>query len=89
MTAPSTTQGLALDLGKPLTAAEVSARTGIAVSTLHNWARNNTGPRSAKLGRRVVWFENDLNAWIEERPRSSHLANRRGWSVFPLGVAVS
>lgn len=43
---------------------EVSEETGIPAATLRYWRHIGTGPRSAKLGRRVVYRRSDVEAWI-------------------------
>lgn len=45
---------------------EIADRTGIPLATLR-WYRHRGegGPRTWKLGRRVVAYEDDVNAWIE------------------------
>lgn len=45
--------------------AEVSDMTGVPVNTLRFWRANSRGPRSAKLGKRVVYRESDVQAWID------------------------
>ena len=44
---------------------EVSELTGIAEATLRFWRHTGTGPPSAKLGRRVVYREAEVLAWID------------------------
>lgn len=44
---------------------EVSDATGVPEATLRFWRHSGTGPRSAKLGRRVVYREEDVVAWID------------------------
>lgn len=44
---------------------EVAARTGIAQSTLRWWRQSGQGPRSAKFGKRIVYRESDVEAWID------------------------
>ncbi|QCX28078.1 helix-turn-helix transcriptional regulator [Nocardioides jishulii] len=46
---------------------EVSEMTGIPAATLRFWRHQGTGPRSTKLGRRVVYREADVIAWIDEQ----------------------
>lgn len=47
---------------------EVAEMTGIPLATLRFWrASGHTGPKSAKLGRRVVYREADVLAWIDEQ----------------------
>jgi len=43
----------------------VSERTGIPLSTLRYYRLNGLGPRSFKLGRRVMYAIDDVEAWIE------------------------
>lgn len=51
--------------GRPLDVEAVSRITGIAVGTLRNWKCQGRGPRCSKLGKRVVYFERDIEAFIE------------------------
>ncbi len=44
---------------------EVAALTGIPENTLRFWRHSGTGPKSAKLGRRVVYREEDVRAWLD------------------------
>lgn len=46
---------------------EAAALTGIPEATLRFYRHQGTGPRSFKLGRRVVYREDDVLAWIEEQ----------------------
>ncbi|UYM05459.1 helix-turn-helix transcriptional regulator [Solicola gregarius] len=50
---------------KLLRVSEVSDLTGIPEATLRFWRHQGTGPKSAKLGRRVVYREVDVIAWID------------------------
>jgi predicted DNA-binding transcriptional regulator AlpA len=43
----------------------VSERTGVPLSTLRHYRLNGIGPRSFKLGRRVMYAVEDVDAWIE------------------------
>lgn len=44
---------------------EVSQRTGLSVASLR-WMRHmGQGPRSFRLGRRVVYRAEDVDAWID------------------------
>jgi predicted DNA-binding transcriptional regulator AlpA len=47
-----------------------AARVGLSVSTLNKMRLNGTGPRYAKLGRRVLYDIRDLEAWVAERKRN-------------------
>jgi predicted DNA-binding transcriptional regulator AlpA len=44
---------------------EVAEVTGIPEATLRFWRHEGRGPKSAKLGRRVVYREADVLAWID------------------------
>jgi predicted DNA-binding transcriptional regulator AlpA len=44
---------------------DVAALTGIPEATLRFWRHERRGPKSAKLGRRVVYREEDVLAWID------------------------
>lgn len=52
--------------GKLLTTAEVSERTRVPVETLryYRWL-GDRGPRSFKVGRRVLYAAEDVEAWLE------------------------
>lgn len=48
---------------------EVAERTRIPEATLR-WYRSacpDRGPRSFSLGRRIAYFEDDVEAWLKER----------------------
>jgi len=66
-----------------LTIAEVAAIVRAPIATLRYWRHLGTGPRSFRLGRRVVYRAGDLRAWIalqasNPRPRTD---DRSSWSV--------
>jgi predicted DNA-binding transcriptional regulator AlpA len=51
---------------KIVTIKEVSARLGIPEATLRYWRfLGSQGPKSFTLGRRVVYAEEDVEAWIQ------------------------
>ena len=47
-----------------MTVAEVAAETTLATETLYTWRHLGTGPRSFKLGTRVVYRRSDVAAWL-------------------------
>ena len=47
-----------------LTIAEVAELLRSPVATLRYWRYTGTGPRSFKIGRRVVYSRSELDAWI-------------------------
>jgi excisionase family DNA binding protein len=48
-----------------LTIAEVAALLRAPVATLRYWRHLGTGPRSFRLGRRVLYRREDLHTWID------------------------
>jgi predicted DNA-binding transcriptional regulator AlpA len=50
---------------------EVSEITRTPVSTLRYWRHRGEGPKSFKLGRRVVYREDVVTSWIEERAEAT------------------
>ena len=50
-----------------LTVDEAAAIVRAPAATLRYWRHVGTGPRSFKLGRRVVYKRCDIDAWIAER----------------------
>lgn len=49
------------------TTKEAAAITRAPESTLRYWRHLGIGPKSFKLGRRVVYRESDILAWIDEQ----------------------
>jgi excisionase family DNA binding protein len=47
-----------------LTIAEAAVVLRTPVATLRYWRHRKTGPRSFRLGRRVLYRRDDLRAWI-------------------------
>jgi predicted DNA-binding transcriptional regulator AlpA len=60
-----TETGMAMAMETLLRIEEVSELTGIPVNTLRFWRSTRGGPQSAKLGRRIVYRERDVQAWID------------------------
>ncbi|MFR9803151.1 helix-turn-helix transcriptional regulator [Pseudonocardia sp. RS010] len=50
-----------------LTLDEAGRRIGRSVETMRYWRRLGQGPRTFKLGRRVVVAESDLVDWINQQ----------------------
>jgi len=50
-----------------LTIAEAAELLRAPVATLRYWRHLGTGPRSFRLGRRVLYRRDDLDAWIDAR----------------------
>nr|WP_208390599.1 helix-turn-helix domain-containing protein [Brooklawnia cerclae] len=50
-----------------LTTPEVAEQIRVPEATLRYWRHMGLGPRSAKLGRRVVYREDDVLAWLDAK----------------------
>ncbi|HEY2297978.1 MAG TPA: helix-turn-helix domain-containing protein [Jatrophihabitans sp.] len=48
-----------------ITITEASERLRTPAATLRYWRHVGVGPKSFKIGRRVVYRRDDLEAWIE------------------------
>jgi len=48
-----------------MTTAEVACYTRLSEETLRYFRQRDEGPRFAKLGRRVFYRRQDVDAWIE------------------------
>ena len=60
--------GIAMDTSTDLlTTAEVAIITRAPVSTVRYWRHLGTGPRSFRLGRRVVYRRQEVEQWLSER----------------------
>jgi len=46
---------------------EAAAYLRTPEATLYYWRHKGTGPRSMKVGRRVVYRQSDLDAWLDEQ----------------------
>ena len=54
-----------------LTISEVAAIVRAPIATLRYWRHLGTGPRSFRLGRRVVYRVGDLHTWINTQADAS------------------
>jgi excisionase family DNA binding protein len=50
-----------------LTTQEVADKLRTSEGTLRFWRHKGTGPRSARLGKRVVYRTSDVEAWLADR----------------------
>src|SRR3712207_8969070 len=85
MTQPAT--GRQPDL---LTITEAADLLRAPVATLRYWRHLGTGPRSFRLGRRVLYRWDDLHAWIDHE-RAEDAAGRRrptGGARRPAGCKI-
>jgi|tagenome__1003787_1003787.scaffolds.fasta_scaffold20698509_2 excisionase family DNA binding protein len=60
-----------------LTIAEAAELLRAPVATLRYWRHCNIGPRSFRLGRRVLYRREDLRAWIDVQHRQDNSAGAR------------
>lgn len=46
---------------------DVSEQTGVPINTLRYWRnrKQGEGPKSARLGRRVVYLQSDVDEWVK------------------------
>lgn len=44
---------------------QVHEWVGVPVNTLRYWRQRKIGPPSARIGRRVIYRESDVEAWID------------------------
>lgn len=51
---------------KIVTLNQIHERTGIPLNTLRYYRTTGIGPKTFRLGGRVVAFEDDVEAWIQE-----------------------
>ena len=50
---------------------EAAAKTGMSVSTLNKWRVAGFGPKFVKLGKRVLYRDEDIESFITASIRSS------------------
>jgi predicted DNA-binding transcriptional regulator AlpA len=54
-----------------LTLEEIAQRTRKPINTLRWYRHRGEGPKTFKLGRAVVAYEHDVEAWIAEQAKAS------------------
>lgn len=55
---------------------DLAERIGVARQTLARWACEGSGPAIYKIGRRAMYDEAEVSAWLETRRRRHHEAIR-------------
>jgi len=55
-----------------LTMKEVAARTRSPVTTLRYWRQKGRGPQAFRVGRRLVYRERDVTAWLDAQRKADH-----------------
>jgi prophage regulatory protein len=53
-----------------LTKREVLARVRVTYPTIWKWMREGRFPRSRAMGFRSMWFEHEVEAWLESLPNT-------------------
>jgi predicted DNA-binding transcriptional regulator AlpA len=61
---------------KLLTIGEVSDRTRVPLATLRYWRHIGQGPPLFALGKRIVGYEAEVEAWIADQAATDRLASR-------------
>lgn len=57
-----------------MTMEEVSEEYRVPVATLRFWRHKGTGPASFKIGRRVMYRREDVQAWLQEQIEAQGVA---------------
>ena len=50
---------------------EIASATGLPVATLRWYRHRGIGPKTFLLGRRVVAYETDVEAWVEQQAQAA------------------
>lgn len=61
-------------MGRLLTLAEAAEQLRRPVNTLRHWRYAGTGPASFRMGRRVMYREEDLVNWVDAQLRVERAA---------------
>jgi hypothetical protein len=64
------------DVPELWTTSEVASVTRAPVSTVRYWRHIGSGPRSFRLGKRVVYRRTDVESWLAEREADADAADR-------------
>jgi predicted DNA-binding transcriptional regulator AlpA len=68
MNGPPGEMEIAMDISTELlTTAEVAVITRAPVATVRYWRHLGTGPKSFRVGRRVVYRRHEVEQWLSER----------------------
>ena len=54
-----------------LTVEEIAAELRVPAGTFRSWRSRKVGPRSFKIGRRVVYKLSDVKAWLDKQEQST------------------
>jgi predicted DNA-binding transcriptional regulator AlpA len=53
---------------------QIAERTGVPLATLRWYRHRGEGPRTWRLGRRVVAYEDDVNSWLDQQAQAAGAA---------------
>lgn len=67
----------AMRMGKTLTIAEVSKRSGVGISTLDHWRIDGMGPPAQRIDGRISYDEEAFEAWLATYKASSATGRQR------------
>lgn len=67
MTDPVSTKVNEIGLVPLLTAREVAEYLNVTEAAVYNWVKEGRGPRSHRVGRRMRFRREDVDAWLESR----------------------
>jgi hypothetical protein len=72
-----------------LTITEAAVLLRAPAATLRYWRHCNIGPRSFRLGRRVLYRRDDLHAWIDDQHRQDASRRANGALTQPDRLSAS
>jgi DNA-binding transcriptional MerR regulator len=49
---------------------------GIPVNTVHYWRAQGIGPKGRKVGKRVLYVWDDVEAWLDQKAAADPMADR-------------
>lgn len=64
-------------MARRLTIAEVSERSGVAISTLDHWRINGMGPAAERIDGRISYDEEAFEAWLQTFNARAESGRRR------------
>lgn len=58
-------------MDKWLTSEEVATLAGVTLPTFYTWRGRGDAPRGARLGRKIMFKESDVQEWLTSRVEDS------------------
>ncbi|MEZ9126912.1 helix-turn-helix transcriptional regulator [Vibrio splendidus] len=57
-----------------LSTSDITKQLGLSRATIYRWMDSGDFPLSIQLpGRRVAWFEHEIQEWLDARPRTESI----------------